>query len=144
MSFGPEYFLNQDAATARILAHARLLTKISNQYATFVPGALARASRVANYKLGKVVIYADNGAVAAKLRQMSQRLCDEFSKKGVECNEIAVKVQPSEIPLQSTTSSVKPLSAHAVETLQRTSGKLPEGPLRQALETLLARAIKQE
>jgi hypothetical protein len=33
---------------------------------------------------------------------MSQRLCDELSKGGPECNGIEVKVQPRQIPCQST------------------------------------------
>ena len=74
---GPEHYLDSDASTSRIMAHARLLQKLSRRFEAIAPSGLRHAARVANYKSGKIVIHADNGAVATKNRQMSQRLCDE-------------------------------------------------------------------
>jgi len=141
---GPEQYLDSDAAGARLMAHARLLLKLSRRFETLAPAGLRHAARVANYKSGTVVIHTDNGAVAAKLRQMSQRLCDELSKGGAECSLMLVKVQPRDLPLRSISSTPKPLSATAVGTLQATADKLPEGPLKGALATLLERAAKRE
>jgi hypothetical protein len=100
-------------------------------------------AHVANYKSGKIVIHADNGAVATKIRQMSQRLCDELSNCGAQCNGIEVKVQPRQIPCQSMTSTTKPLSARTCGVLRSTSENLPKGPLRDALDALLASAAKE-
>ncbi|MDR2839189.1 MAG: DUF721 domain-containing protein [Azonexus sp.] len=141
---GPEHYLDSDATTARLLAHARLLMKLSRRFATLVPPGLRDAAHIANYKLGTVVIHTENGAVAAKLRQMSQRLCDELSKQGIECNGMLVKVQPRQLPLRSISSSPKPLSAKAVSSLEAASGKLPEGALKGALTGLLARVARAE
>lgn len=133
--------LEKTEGTARLLAHARLLQKLARRYETLVPGGLGQASRVANFKSGLIVIHADNGAVAAKLRQMSQRLSDAFRQAGVQCNGIEIKVQPSEIPCQSSASHLKPISARSAGTLGATAASLPEGsPLRAALEHFLARA----
>jgi hypothetical protein len=60
---------------ARVLAHAELLLGLSRRYETIVPAGLGHVSRVANFKSGKVIIHADNGAAAAKLMQMSTSLC---------------------------------------------------------------------
>jgi len=144
MHKGPEHYLDNDAAAGRVMAHARLLIKLSRRFEAIVPTGLRHAAHVANYKSGKIVIHADNGAVASKIRQMSQRLCSELSKGGTECNDIEVKVQPRETLYQSTTSTIKPISAKACETLRSTSEILPKGPLRQALDNLLARAAKRE
>ena len=141
---GPEQYLDSDAATSRVMAHARLLQKLSRRFEAVAPGGLRQASRVANYKSGKIVIHADNGAVATKIRQMSQRLCDELSKRGVECNVMEVKVQPRQIAYQSMSSTPKPLSARACGAIHATAANLPAGPLRAALETLLARAARRE
>ena len=141
---GPEQYLNSDATTSRIMAHARLLQKLSRRFEAVAPAGLRHAARVANYKSGTIVIHTDNGAVAAKIRQMSQRLCDELSKGGTECNGIEVKVQPRQIPCQSMASTQKPLSASTCGVLRSTSENLPKGPLRDALETLLASAARQE
>lgn len=54
-----------------------------------------------------------------------------------------VKVQPRLIPFQSIPSTEKPLSAKACGALQTATEKLPKGPLRDALDNLLARAIKR-
>ncbi len=120
------------------MAHARLLLKLSRRYEALAPAGLAHVSRVANYKLGKVVIHADNGAVAAKLRQMSTSLCRLLSKEGVECSVMEVKVQPREIPYQSSISKPEPLSENAVALLRNRVESLPQAsPLRAALDKLL-------
>ncbi|MGB7502328.1 MAG: DciA family protein [Azonexus sp.] len=144
MTNGLEHYLDNDAAAGRVMAHARLLLKLARRFEAIAPAGLGHVAHVANYKSGKVVIHADNGAVATKIRQMSQRLCDELSNGGAECNGIEVKVQPRQIPCQSTSSTTKPLSARACGVLRSTAENLPKGPLREALDALLARAAKQE
>lgn len=141
---GPEHYLDKDAATGRVMAHARLLLKLSRRFEAVAPAGLRHAARVANYKLGIVVIHADNGAVAAKIRQLSQRLSNELSKGGAECSGIEVKVQPRQIPSQSMSSTQKPLSGKAIEALRSTTDSLPAGPLRDALDNLMQRAARSE
>jgi hypothetical protein len=141
---GPEHYLDKDAATGRVMAHARLLLKLSRRFEAAAPAGLRHAARVANYKLGTVIIHADNGAVAAKIRQLSQRLSNELSKGGAECSGIDVKVQPRQIPSQSTSSTQKPLSGKTIGILESTAETLPQGPLRAALDLLLKRAARAE
>lgn len=140
---GPEHFLDSDAAAGRFMAHARLLLKLSRRFEAIAPSAFRHAARVANYKSGTVVIHTDNGAVASKIRQMSQRLCDELSKGGAQCNGMEVKVQPRETHSQSTTSTPKPISEAACGSLQSASRQLPPGPLRAALDRLVERAARR-
>ena len=141
---GPEHYLDKDAAAGRVMAHARLLLKLSRRFEAVAPAGLRHSAHVANYKLGTIIIHADNGAVAAKVRQLSQRLSNELSKGGAECSGIEVKVQPRQIPSQSMSSTQKPLSDKAIGALRSTADKLPEGPLRNALETLVKRAARTE
>lgn len=139
-----EAYLGQGDGTARLLEHARLLQRLARIYADVTPEHLGQASRVANYKSGTVVIHADNGAVAARLRQMAPTLTREFCQRGVECNELRVKVQAREIPLRSSTSAPRPLSEPARASLATLAGALPPSPLRKAIETLVARAATPE
>ena len=141
---GPEHYLDKDAAAGRLMAHARLLLKLSRRFEAVAPAGLRHSAHVANYKLGTIIIHADNGAVAAKIRQLSQRLSDELSKGGAECSGIEVKVQPRQIPSQSMSSTQKPLSGKAIEALRSTTDTLPQGPLRDALDNLLKRAARAE
>ena len=144
MYHAPEHYLDNDATTARLMTHARLLLRLSHRFATLAPAGLRHAAHVANYQSGTVVIHTDNGAVAAKLRQMSQRLCDELSKGGTECSGMLVKVQPRQLPLRSISSTQKPLSTQAIASLETVSGNLPEGPLKKVLAALLVRAARAE
>lgn len=140
----PEQYLDADAGASRVMAHARLLHRLSARFAQIAPGALGQAAHVANYKSGRVVIHADNGAVAAKIRQLSRRLCDELSRGGVECTDIEVKVQPVDLPERLLAATVKPLSAKTAALLRSTADSLPGGALRDALDHLLRRAATRE
>lgn len=140
----PEHFLDRDAVASRVMAHARLLLKLGRRFEAIAPAGFRHWAHVANFKSGVIVIHTDNGAVAAKIRQMSQRLCGELSKCGVECLNMEVKVQPRETSRPATPSTVKPISAEACGALRSTTEKLPKGPLRAALDRLLERAAKRE
>lgn len=137
-------FLENADSTARLMAHAKLLMRLSRRFEKVAPMGLANSARVANYKSGILVIHADNGAVATKLRQLGQRLCNELSKGGPQCNVMEVKVQPRQIRDQSRTSTQKPLSARTFGTLRSTAENLPAGDLRTALQHLLERSAKAE
>lgn len=139
-----ENYLAASDGAGGVLAHARLLMKLERLYADIVPGHLGQASRVANCKSRTIVIHADNGAVAAKLRQMAPSLASDFSRKGVECSGVQVKVQARGSTAQSMASTQKPLSAQTGRTLRELAGSLPESPLRAALRTLLRRAAIRE
>ena len=134
---GPEHYLDKDAATGRVMAHARLLLKLSRRFEAVAPAGLRHSAHVANYKLGTIIIHADNGAVAAKLRQMATTLANDFCKLGIECNDVQIRVQVSQIPRLARISPQRALSARAGGTLDELSKKLPDSPLRNALETLL-------
>lgn len=137
-----EQFLNTDAGAGKVMAHAQLLLRLSRRYDAIVPAGLSHVSRVANVKAGKIVIHADNGAVAAKLRQMSERLCQLFSVGGMEFNGMEIKVQPRETPYQSNVSSEKPIPARGADALRATAQHLPvDSPLRAAINKLLDRAV---
>lgn len=137
-------FLTDTDGAGRLMAHARLLQKLGRIYAQVIPGHLGQASRIANFKSGTVVIHADNGAVAVKLRQMAPSLTGEFSKRVAECSGVTVKVQAIDIPHQSSVPTVKPLPEGARRNISALAEALPASPLREALETLLKRSAKPE
>ncbi|MFT3849214.1 MAG: DciA family protein [Propionivibrio sp.] len=139
-----EDFLEAPDGAGKVLAHARLLLRLTRLYQTIAPAHLAASSHVANYKSGTVVIHAASGAVATKLRQFAPTLADGFSRKGIECSGVQVKVQARETGTQSTTSTPKPLSSSASQTLGDLRDTLPNSPLREALDTLLTRAFIAE
>ena len=139
-----ENYLEATDGAGKVLAHARLLIKLANLYQKIAPAHLSQASTLANYKSGIIVIHATSGAVAAKLRQLAPSLADGFSKKGIECNGVQVRVQGDKIAHQSITSTPKPLTENTCDELRALHDNLPEGPLRTALDTLLDRALKAQ
>ena len=139
-----EHYLESANGAGQLMAHARLLVKLGRLYQEIAPPHLCQASSLANYKTGIVIIHAESGAVAAKLRQLAPTLADGFSKRGIECTGVQVKVQAREISAQSTTSTQKPLSARTRKELGDLCDHLPDSPLRAALESLLAHVLIKE
>mgnify|MGYP001182262666 FL=1 len=135
-------YLNSAGDLARLSAHAGRLVKLQRVFEQIAPAYLTASSHVANLKLGKVVIHADSGAVAAKLRQMLPSLVDEFSLKGAEITEIQVKVQPSGVALQHKKRVVAAAVGSPAKTgLSRLAEELPAGsPLKEAVERLVKRS----
>ncbi len=139
-----ENYLDTADGAGKVLAHARLLIKLAHLYQEIAPGHLGQASSLANYKSGIIVIHAVSGAVAAKLRQLAPTLADGFSKRGIECNGVQVKVQARKIDTQSRTSTQKPLTPRACLELAGLRDALPASPLREALDNFLAHVAIRE
>lgn len=137
-------YLSGAEGVGRLMAHAALLQKLARIYQVTAPAHLGQASRVANYKSGMVVIHADNGAVAVKLRQMAPTLAREFSNRGVECNGVQVKVQALDILDHSAKAVHRPLPASAGRELGELATQMRPSPLREAIETLLRRSARAE
>ena len=144
MNHSLESYLDAADGAGKVLAHARLLMKLTHLYQEIAPTHLGQASSLANYKSGIIVIHAASGAIAAKLRQMAPTLADGFSIRGVECNGVQIKVQARKINAQSTASTKKPLTPRTSHTLESLRDTLPNSPLRTALETLLSRSARTQ
>ncbi|MFY9327227.1 MAG: DciA family protein [Georgfuchsia sp.] len=135
-------YLDADNNLARLSAHAGRLLKLQRIFERAAPAALAQHGRVANMKLGKVVIHAANSAIAAKIRQLTPRLTESFRQSGVDVNEIQVKVQPG--IEKDVVSKHEPPADIGIETKQGLTSlaqSLPQdSPLRTALERFAVRA----
>ena len=139
-----ENYLEAADGAGSILAHARLLNKLANLYRSLAPAHLYEASTLANYKSGIIVVHAATGAVAAKLRQLAPTLAAGFSRKGIECSGVQVKVQAPKTGTHSSTSTQKPLSPRASGELEDLRNSLPAGDLRAALDEFLSRVARAE
>jgi hypothetical protein len=132
--------LKADSGLARLSAHANRLMRLQRLFEAATP--LARQSRIANLKLGKVVIHAANGAVAAKLRQMEPRLAAVFRCEAAEVTGIEIRVQPA----GGQRPAIRPAISAAIGTQQKhaltsLANGLPEGSeLKAALERLVSRS----
>ncbi len=129
-----------DAGLARLSSHAWRLVRLQRIFESATP--LARQARVANFKLGKIVIYAANSAVGAKLRQMEPRLAKVFQLEAAEVTGIDIRVQPGrQNPTPRRTTSSTNIGDKQKRGLTSFADGLPEGSaLRLALKRLVDRS----
>ena len=113
----------------------RQLLAMQSALAEVLPGSLATSSRVALVKAGELILFADNGAVAAKLRQMAPRILMRLRQRGYEITGIHLKVQVRvrHNPLPRKHIS---LSFEARNALDLLTKRLNASPLKTALSRL--------
>ena len=78
-----------------LMPQAARLLELRRQLSEILPKPLAKFCEIANYKQGKVVIFAENGAIAAKLAHYRPTLISSFCGRGIEVTAIEVTVQVS-------------------------------------------------
>ena len=130
-------FLTQLDGIASLMPQAKRLLELRAILAAVLPESLSRSCSIANYTQGKIIIFAANSAVAAKLKLMRPDLSDQLSKRGVQVTGIDVEVQlPGPTP-ELIEKSAK-ISQDAAKSLTRLSTQLPDSELKNVL-TKLAR-----
>jgi hypothetical protein len=113
----------------------RQLMALQSVLAEVLPGNLATSASVALVKAGEMILFADNGAVAAKLRQMVPRILISLRQRGYEITGIRLQVQVSirDNPLPQKQIS---LSSEARSAIDLLSERLKASPLKAALKRL--------
>jgi len=132
-------FLDSTAGIAALLPQAERLIELRQIYSELVPQQLLRSSSIVNYKRQTVVIFAENNAIAAKLKLLSPRLVSDFSKRGVEVTGIRLEVQPRENPRDVSGHKQAKLSPAGAESLEALAKRLPDSKLKQAVTEMVER-----
>jgi hypothetical protein len=121
-----------------IVVRAERLAALEQAYVAAIPREFSNRSRVAYERAGTVVVSADTGAVAAKLRQLAPRIVNEIVKSAPEITSIRVEVQI----VQSSKRAAGPrptIGSHGLASLRKLRDALPDSPLREALGRLVSR-----
>lgn len=113
----------------------RQLAALQSALAKVLPGNLAANSSVALVKAGELILSADNGAVAAKLRQMTPRILVFLRQQGFQVTGIRLQVQVGvrDNPLPQKQISLSSEARNAIDLL---SERLKASPLKAALKRL--------
>lgn len=123
------------------LAHqAAALGNLQRVWETLAPAPLGSACRVGGIKESVLLLYANNGAVAAKVRQLAPSLLEKLKKKGLEVTSIQVRVQVDVMGEPVRLPKNRVLDEVARESLRDLAEHLEESPLRAALEKMLRNA----
>ncbi len=126
-------------AYVRLSEQANRLRQLQALLDVSLPAYLQPGTHIANFKRGKIIIHADSGAVAVKLRQMTPTLAETFIQQGHEITGIEVRVQARRTFKASIRNKpAKQLGVQQKQVLTSLSLGLTDGsPLKLALDRLL-------
>jgi len=128
----PCAFLNQADSIAALMPQAERLIMLREILSSLLPEPLARRCSVANYKQGRVLIFASNGATAAKLKLMLPALLEQLSGRAMEVTGLDVAVQALG-PEQQVSEKKAKLSSQAASGLGQLCDQLPDSELKSVL-----------
>lgn len=114
------------------------LSALQATLADALPANLAASVALAISETGELVLYADNGAVATKLKHLAPRILVFLRQRGVEATGIRVQMQVSirHNPLPQKQISLSPAGRNAIRELAE---RVENSPLKSALEQLSRR-----
>lgn len=136
-------FLSAAPNLQEILQQAQKLLVLQKTWDEVAPKPLATASRVGAVRQQTLVVYANNGAVAGKLRQLVPSLLEKIQKRGVEVTAIRVDVQVAALPPCKKTKDLM-VSHNALSSLEKLEQSLADSPLKNALHTLIQRHSEEK
>lgn len=130
--------LNNPGLTA-LDAHAKEAQSAQKIWVEIAPDNLAQLSHATSIKNQQFTIFANNNAVAAKIKLFMPSLLIKLQKLGCEVTAIRVKVQVKSSP-QAKPKVIKKISAKAGLELKQLANKLAGSPLGDALIKLASKA----
>lgn len=136
-------YLDSAAGIAALLPQAERLIELRRIYSEIMPQQLSRSSSIVNYKQEIVVIFAENNAIAAKIKLLSPRLVNDFAKRGLQVTGIRLEVQPRQTARAETVQKHAKLSPAGAASLEALAKSLPESKLKQALAELALRGTSE-
>ena len=112
------YLVQADGINS-LMPQAKRLLELRQILLEILPKQLASCATVANYRQGKIVIFAANSAVAAKLRLLGPALKDRFTMRGLQVTALEIEVQPGQ-----GTGSTRPKEAVLTDTARQALASL--------------------
>ena len=109
---------------------------MQQHYAKIAPPSLLKFSQVLHIEQNLLTLSANNGAVAAKLRQLVPELIRQLQLQGCEVTGIQVRVQVTE-PVATHSALPSSLSTEGKQQLSELAATLADSPLKNALQRLI-------
>ena len=131
------FLLNSLNDFEAISMRVKRIAALQRTYLKAAPGEVTRRSRVGTETQGTLVLLADNGAVAARLRQSIPRLLTVIKQYWPEITSIRIEVQVVHNS-KVKKPQIRRIGATGLNDLQRLAGSLSESsPLRAAISKLI-------
>lgn len=135
-------YFGATATLAALAGQAERVRVLQQHWEQVAPPPLNLMCKVSGLQDQVLVLYANNGAIAAKVRQLAPTMLDKFKKMGLEVTAIQVRVQVSfPAPERKPIKSLQ-LGSAGMDSLRQLAERLEASPLRQALERMLERHTK--
>ncbi|MBI2317200.1 MAG: DUF721 domain-containing protein [Betaproteobacteria bacterium] len=134
-------FLDQSEGTNSLMPQAKRLLELRQILLEALPGRLPLHCSVANWRRGRLVIFAENSAIAAKLKLLCPTLSDHYLKRGIEVTAIEIQVQPRP-PAPARPAKRAALSEAGADSLARFARQLPDSELKTVMTALARRRPK--
>ena len=131
-------YLTRPDGIDSLMPQAKRLLELREILAGALPESLARSCSIANYRQGKVVVFAANSAVAAKLKLISPELLQHLTGRGIEVTGMEIRVQPPTHEAQRVEKHAK-LGESALTEFADLCEKLPESELKNAVGRMARR-----
>lgn len=129
-------FLTASSELAQLTSKARQLMTLQQQLEHIIPSSLKHGCRVMQLDQQKLILSANNGAIASKLRQMSTELIAKLSDIGCKVTLIQIVVQVS-IPPYTPPPKARTLSPSGKNDLAQLADQIADSPLKDALNRLV-------
>lgn len=131
-------FLSAATSLQTLLQQAQKLLALQETWSEITPRPLATASRVGAVSRQTLVVYTNNGAVAAKLKQIAPTLLAKLQARGIEVTAIRIDVQVAP-PAPGKKPKDLSVSPNALSSLNKLEESLADSPLKSALQNLIQR-----
>jgi len=137
-------YFGSTATLAALSSHVEHLLELQRIWEKLAPPPLAQECRVSGLQDRILVVYANNGAIAAKVRQLAPTVLEKFQKRGVEVTAILVRVQARFLAQEAKPIKTLLLGPAGSASLRQLAARLAESPLKRALEQMLERHAEQD
>ena len=135
-------YLVQANGINSLMPQAKRLLELRQVLLEALPKPLADLATVANYRQGKIVIFAANSAVAAKLKLLGPALKDRFVTRGLQVTALEIEVQPSQNHADAIPKSAV-LTETARQALARLASQLSESGLKSTISSMAANKVSK-
>ena len=135
------YLVQADGINS-LMPQAKRLLELRQVLLEVLPKALADSATVANYRQGKIVIFAANSAIAAKLKLLGPTLKDRFVTRGLQVTALEIEVQPSQDRANATQKSAV-LTETARQALSRLASQLTESELKSTISSMAGNKVSK-
>lgn len=128
-----------DPALAGLLKQTAALRRLDQDFRRLVPAGLAAASRVLSADSNQLLVRADHGAAAAKLKLLAPELLSKLRDRGWHFTSIRVKVQVRTHVGEQGKVFPKHIDSLGRCHLEALAERLPLGALKDAVARLAKR-----